>query len=67
MLEPEQAVLLRALLEGREATAAGTSLDMLVDSINEALFDEIGDTVIEFGESGPRLIEDYREDVEGLI
>ena len=67
MLEPEQADLLRALLEGREATTAGTSLDMLVDSINEALFDEIGDTVIEFGESGPRLIEDYREDVEGLI
>lgn len=47
--------------------ASGCSEDMLVDAINEACFDLIGDTVIEYGADGPELIEDYRDDVEGFI
>lgn len=47
--------------------AIGCSEDMLVDAINEACFDLIGDTVIEYGADGPELIEDYRDDVEGFI
>lgn len=64
---------LRALLEQNAAQAASTvaqsgkSEDMLVDSINEALFDLVGDTVIEFGSAGPQIIEDYEADVRGYL
>ena len=46
---------------------SGQSEDMLVDSINEALFDLVGDTVIEFGSEGPQIIEDYEADVRGYL
>ena len=39
----------------------------LVDTINEALFDLVGDTVIEFGATGPQIIEDYEADVRGYL
>ena len=64
---------LRALLEQNAAQTAsavaqsGKSEDMLVDSINEALFDLVGDTVIEFGPEGPQIIEDYEADVRGYL
>ena len=64
---------LRALLEQNAAQTAsavaksGKSEDMLVDSINEALFDLVGDTVIEFGSAGPQIIEDYEADVRGYL
>lgn len=64
---------LRALLEQNAAQAAsaversGQSEDMLVDNINEALFDLVGDTVIEFGAAGPQIIEDYEVDVRGYL
>lgn len=64
---------LRALLEQNAAQAAsaversGQSEDMLVDNINEALFDLVGDTVIEFGSAGPQIIEDYEADVRGYL
>lgn len=66
ILDGSQAALLRALLDGAPIAAEG-SLDLLVDAINEALFDMIGDTVIEFDGTSPALVEDYREDVEGLV
>ena len=66
-LSPEQAAYLRALLDGKQAQATGASKDLLVDAINEALFDLIGDTVIEYGPDGPQLIEDYRDDVDGIL
>lgn len=72
-LSPTQAAYARALLAG-DAAAARTaaeasraSEDMLVDEINEALFDTLGDTAIEFGADGPQIVEDYREDVEELL
>lgn len=64
---------LRALLEQNAAQAASAversvqSEDMLVDNINEALFDLVGDTVIEFGAAGPQIIEDYEADVRGYL
>ncbi len=64
---------LRALLEQNATQTAsavaqsGKSEDMLVDSINEALFDLVGDTVIEFGSAGPQIIEDYEADVRGYL
>lgn len=72
-LTPATAAYLRALLEQNAAQAAlavehsEQSEDMLVDSINEALFDLVGDTVIEFGSAGPQIIEDYEADVRGYL
>ena len=72
-LAPAADVFLRALLEQNAAQAtsavaqSGQSEDMLVDSINEALFDLVGDTVIEFGAAGPHIIEDYEADVRGCL
>ena len=68
-LSPEEVALLRALLDGAPyEPPTGTSLDMLVDNINEKLFDLIGDTALEFDMSGrPAIIEDYLEDVRGAI
>lgn len=65
---PELA-LVEALLEGTPYTPpAGTSLDMLVDGINEKLFELLGDTALEFDLSRkPTIIEDYLEDVRGAI
>lgn len=66
-------IYLLALIEddpSRRATAiseSGRSEDLLVDAINEALFDLVGDTVLEYGGSGPELIEDYRDDVKELL
>ena len=72
-LAPAADAFLRALLEQNavQATSAvahsGQSEDMLVDSINEALFDLVGDTVIEFSAAGPQIIEDYKVDVRGYL
>lgn len=41
---------------------------ILADQVNEKLFDEIGDTVIEFDADGnAQLVDDYRTDVEELL
>lgn len=72
-LAPAEDTFLRALLEQNAAQAtsavahSGQSEDMLVDGINEALFDLVGDTVIEFGAAGPQIIEDYEADVRGYL
>lgn len=72
-LAPAATAYLRALLEQNTAQAtsaverSGQSEDMLVDSINEALFDLVGDTVIEFSAAGPQIIEDYEADVRGYL
>lgn len=39
---------------------------VLVDSINEKLFDELGDTAIEYADGTPRLVPDYVDDVRDL-
>ncbi|MDD6789785.1 MAG: tellurite resistance TerB C-terminal domain-containing protein, partial [Lachnospira sp.] len=41
-------------------------LSMTVDSINEKLMDEIGDTVLEWEGDTPAIIEDYREDIRAF-
>lgn len=37
------------------------------DAINEALFDEIGDNVLESDGSGITLVEDYREELLQML
>lgn len=72
-LAPAANAYLRALLEHNAVQAesavvqSGQSEDMLVDTINEALFDLVGDTVIEFGAAGPQIIQDYEADVRGYL
>lgn len=72
-LAPAADAYLRALLEHNSVQAesavvqSGQSEDMLVDTINEALFDLVGDTVIEFSAAGPQIIEDYEADVRGYL
>lgn len=72
-LTPAADAYLRALLEHNAVQAesavvqSGQSEDMLVDSINEALFDLVGDTVIEFSAAGPQIIEDYEADARGYL
>lgn len=67
-LTAEETAYIAALLEGKPATPPpGASEDLMVDTINEKLFDLLGDTAIEFGAAGPCLIEDYRDDIRELI
>lgn len=72
-LAPAANAYLSALLEHNAVQAEsavvqlGQSEDMLVDTINEALFDLVGDTVIEFSAAGPQIIEDYDADVRGYL
>lgn len=63
--------LLRHVLAGEPcadaAPPAGGTIEMLVDAVNEKLYDLLGDTALEFDGGAPVLIEDYREDVEGIL
>ncbi len=45
----------------------GLMLSVLVDGINEKLFDTFGDTVIADSGDGPELIEEYRESMKGIV
>ena len=49
---------------GIEPLFVGNGSDLLVDEINERLFDLLGDTAVEFDEAGrPALVPDYVYDV----
>ena len=59
-----------ALLLAGEAPAdggAGLTVDLLVDAVNEKLFDLLGDTAIAFDGAVPVLIDDYRDDVREAV
>lgn len=45
----------------------GRMVSLMVDAINEALWERFGDTVIEFDGNIPVILEDYREELKGLI
>ncbi len=47
--------------------ASGLTDDLMADAVNEKLFDYLGDTAVEWCDGGYAVVEDYREDVEGLI
>ncbi|MCD8138200.1 MAG: TerB N-terminal domain-containing protein [Planctomycetaceae bacterium] len=42
-------------------------LSVLVDAINEKLFDELGDTAIVEGAAGPEVLDDYQDVLKGSI
>lgn len=74
-LSPDELFLLRALADGRPASAWKPTLlthhvlpSVLADSINSKLFDLVGDSVLETDENGdPVLIEDYLPDVRDFL
>ena len=70
-LTPSELAFLRALLAGDVAgakAAVGVGMaSLMVDAVNEKLYDEIGDATIEFDGDTPQLVEDYRPDVEELL
>lgn len=53
---------LNKYLKGQHLMAA-----VIIDNINEKLFDEFGDNVIEFINDIPTVVEDYQEDLEDMF
>ncbi len=49
------------------AGKAGTLPSLLADKVNEKLFDIFGDTVIDLSGGVPAVIEDYEEELKGMI
>lgn len=70
-LRPAQVEILQALLRGGDVSgilhANRLMPSIAADSINEALFDEIGDTVLRCEEDNLTLIADYIEELEQLL
>lgn len=64
---------LRALLSEDSVAAAsvarerGTPLEVLADDVNTLAFEELGDILLEEGDSGFAVIEDYREELEKIL
>ncbi|MCH3951184.1 MAG: TerB N-terminal domain-containing protein [Acidaminococcus sp.] len=68
-LSEDEYHFLQCLLYGRDwhwITGKGLMASLLIDSINEKLYDEFSDTVLTEGD-GPELIEDYIEELKGTI
>ena len=70
-LDDMQMQLLRMLLRGepvQELIAAQHGMpSVIADAINEALFDFIGDTVVECDGKTIILVEDYRDNIIGIV
>lgn len=70
-LDDAEYEVMQCLLYGGDcvqtARKHGRMLSVLADSINEKLFDMFGDTVIEFDGDNPVLIEDYTDDLKGIV
>ena len=71
LLQGAELRVMQALLEGKDPTSAleagDAMLSLVVDAINEAFFDLVGDAVIEFDEDTPVLVEDYVEDIREAL
>ncbi|WP_367341572.1 TerB N-terminal domain-containing protein [Limosilactobacillus sp.] len=71
-LTADEQFLLQALLTGQpyqdHLKKHHLMLSIMVDQLNDKLFDAIGDTAIEFDDNNrPQIIEDYRPDVQAII
>lgn len=70
-LTPEEGYVLQQLMAGKSVSGYVKQhhllTEVLADSINEKLFDEIGDSVIEIAGAEPELVEDYRDDLSDLF
>ena len=70
-LDALQIQILRVLLQGGsvEEIIRENHLmpSIIADAVNEALFDEIGDTVLSCEDDRLSLVEDYREDLARML
>lgn len=64
-LSDEELMLLRSLVEGNRLDLPNG--DLLADSINEKLFNLLGDTALEFGGDGLQVVEEYLSDLEKVV
>ncbi len=70
-LDEAHLTILQTLLRGETAEGQIRSAHLMpalvVDTINEAFYDEIGDNILEYDGNEISLIEDYREDVAAIL
>ena len=69
VLDEEERELLHAIISGDTGKIGrfGFRLSLLCDSVNEKLYELIGDTAIEFDGDIPVVVEDYLEEVKGAL
>ena len=71
LLSDVEARFIAGLMEGKPASEllgpADPFASVVADSINEKLFDVVGDAIIEFDGDEPHIIEDYLEDVREAL
>lgn len=71
VLDKDEIVFMCSLLYGgdhkKAASDSGKMISILADSINEKLFDNFGDTVIDFFDDEPIVIEDYTEELKNMF
>ena len=69
-LDETETAVLRAVLNGENGAAAakagGRMLSVVIDAVNDKLFDRFGDTVIYDDGDRPAVYEDYEEELKGL-
>lgn len=71
LISEHQMNIVNLLLSGGNVIEYAASNHLMlaveIDAINEALYDEIGDTVIEFDGDTPRLVEDYIGEIKNTL
>ena len=69
--ERDETEFLHLLLDGKDiqefVRERHLMLSVLVDSVNEKLYDAIGDTVLEMNGDEPEILPDYLEDLKDLM
>ena len=70
-LEEHEREFLLCLIEGRSYETMlrerGIMLSVLTDGINEKLYEEFADTVMEYDGDRPVIVEDYLEELKGIV
>ena len=70
-LNERQILILSSLLRGESVSGELRSwnemAEVFADALNEALFDELGDTAVECDGENITLVEDYREDIARIL
>lgn len=71
LISEHQMNIVSLLLAGENVIEYAASNHLMlaveIDAINETLYDEIGDTVIEFDGDTPELVEDYIDDIKQIL
>lgn len=70
VLNTEETEFLLCLLQGRSycrGGTGGTMISVLMDSVNEKLYDVFSDTVLAGDENSPEIIEDYRSGLMEIL